>query len=297
MQLIENNLEVVEYDDLLLPISIKVRDLIQYENKRALCHWHDDIEIIKILSGTMNFYVNGEVFHLIENDMLMINSKQVHYGYEYRNDNCKFICLMLNSSVWKINESLYEKYVKLIIEDNKLSAWHFKQKEDNKNELDALFEELLLWNNSKIKAKEWKVLGLIYDLWYQIYTLISDKKIMGGVFKDDFSRDINIFKQMVAFIYQNYKNSISLQEIAQAGNIGKSKCCDLFRKYVNKTPIDFVNVYRLEKSKLLLKYKDLTITQVALNCGFNNGSYYAEIFKKYNQCTPSAFRKRLNKEN
>ena len=55
MHIIENNLEVVEYENLLLPISIKIRELIQYENKRALCHWHDDIEIIKILSGSMNF--------------------------------------------------------------------------------------------------------------------------------------------------------------------------------------------------------------------------------------------------
>ena len=47
MYIIENNLEVVEYENLLLPISIKIRELIQYKNKRALCHWHDDIEIIK----------------------------------------------------------------------------------------------------------------------------------------------------------------------------------------------------------------------------------------------------------
>lgn len=53
MHIIENNLEVVEYENLLLPISIKIRELIQYKNKRALCHWHDDIEIIKILSGSM----------------------------------------------------------------------------------------------------------------------------------------------------------------------------------------------------------------------------------------------------
>lgn len=65
MHIIENNLEVVEYENLLLPISIKIRELIQYENKRALCHWHDDIEIIKILSGSMNFYINGEIFHLM----------------------------------------------------------------------------------------------------------------------------------------------------------------------------------------------------------------------------------------
>ena len=102
MYIIENNLEVVEYENLLLPISIKIRELIQYKNKRALCHWHDDIEIIKILSGSMNFYINGEIFRLIKDDILIVNSKQIHYGYEYNHDDCKFICLMVNPSVLKM---------------------------------------------------------------------------------------------------------------------------------------------------------------------------------------------------
>ena len=72
MYIIENNLEVVEYENLLLPISIKIRELIQYKDKRALCHWHDDIEVIKILSGSMNFYINGEIFHLIKDDILIV---------------------------------------------------------------------------------------------------------------------------------------------------------------------------------------------------------------------------------
>lgn len=70
-----------------------------------------------------------------------------------------------------------------------------------------------------------------------------------------------------------------MQDIAKSGNVGKSKCYELFKRYVNKTPNDFVNLYRLEKSKILLKNEDLSITEVALECGFNSGSYYAELFK------------------
>lgn len=100
-----------------------------------------------------------------------------------------------------------------------------------------------------------------------------------------------IFNELSIFIYQNYKKAIILQDIAKSGNVGKSKCYELFKRYVNKTPNDFVNLYRLEKSKILLKNEDLSITEVALECGFNSGSYYAELFKKYNGCTPRNFRK------
>ena len=288
MHIIENNLEVVEYENLLLPISIKIRELIQYENKRALCHWHDDIEIIKILSGSMNFYINGEIFHLIKDDILIVNSKQIHYGYEYNHDDCKFICLMVNPSVLKINKAMYRVYVIPIIENNGLLAWCLKNNEGK--QLDRILFALIDWQEKSCRAKEWKLLSLVYDLWYQIYNLIDNDKNL-NLIKDDTSDDVNIFKQMVIFIYQNYKKAIILQDIAKSGNVGKSKCYELFKRYVNKTPNDFVNLYRLEKSKILLKNEDLSITEVALECGFNSGSYYAELFKKYNGCTPRNFRK------
>ena len=194
MHIIENNLEVVEYENLLLPISIKIRELIQYENKRALCHWHDDIEIIKILSGSMNFYINGEIFHLIKDDILIVNSKQIHYGYEYNHDDCKFICLMVNPSVLKINKAMYREYVIPIIENNGLLAWCLKNNEGK--QLDRILFALIDWQEKSCRAKEWKLLSLVYDLWYQIYNLIDNDKNL-NLIKDDTSDDVNIFKQMV----------------------------------------------------------------------------------------------------
>lgn len=174
MYIIENNLEVVEYENLLLPISIKIRELIQYKNKRALCHWHDDIEIIKILSGSMNFYINGEIFRLIKDDILIVNSKQIHYGYEYNHDDCKFICLMVNPSVLKINKAMYQEYVIPIIENNGLLAWCLKNNEGK--QLDRILFALIDWQEKSCRAKEWRLLSLVYDLWYQIYNLIDNDK-------------------------------------------------------------------------------------------------------------------------
>lgn len=76
------------------------------------------------------------------------------------------------------------------------------------------------------RAKEWRLLSLVYDLWYQIYNLIDNDKNL-NLIKDDTSDDVNIFKQMVIFIYQNYKKAIILQDIAKSGNVGKSKCYEL----------------------------------------------------------------------
>ena len=102
--------------------------------------------------------------------------------------------------------------------------------------------------------------------------------------------EINTAKNMVSFIYENYQENISLTQIAASAGVCRNKCCQLFRKYIKQTPIDFLNSYRLEKSKYLLQNSSYTITQIAFQCGFNSVSYYIELFRRSNKCTPRQYR-------
>ena len=53
--------------------------------------------------------------------------------------------------------------------------------------------------------------------------------------------------------------------------------------------------YRLDKSIKLLSIPSYSITEIALKCGFNSSSYFTEIFHRNIGCTPSQYRKNLNK--
>lgn len=44
--------EIVRYDEVGIPLSIREGLLSAYPNHRALCHWHEDIEWVYIRSGT-----------------------------------------------------------------------------------------------------------------------------------------------------------------------------------------------------------------------------------------------------
>ena len=72
---------------------------------------------------------------------------------------------------------------------------------------------------------------------------------------------------MMSYIYQNYRKKLSLQDIAGAGNISRNKCCSLFKQFVNQTPLEFLNSYRLESSIPLLLDTSRSITEVALSVG------------------------------
>ncbi len=103
--------------------------------------------------------------------------------------------------------------------------------------------------------------------------------------------DLKLQRDMVSYICQHYTERITLADIAAAGNVSRSKCCAIFKYYLQQSPVDFLNHYRLEVSRSLLKKQELNVTQVAVACGFNHLSYYSKLFCRSYGCTPSEYRR------
>ena len=58
----------------------------------------------------------------------------------------------------------------------------------------------------------------------------------------------------------------------------------LFKQYTGKTAAAYLNDYRLEKAKSLLLHTDVSVTDIALDVGFNNTSYFIKNFRKPISC-------------
>jgi len=95
------------------------------------------------------------------------------------------------------------------------------------------------------------------------------------------------------YIHNYYKEDISIDDLCDKLNINKSYFCNLFKKSTHQTFSNFLNHFRIEKSKKLLTDSSLSLLDVALEVGFTNQNYYTIVFKKLTNQTPSAFRKSL----
>ena len=79
---------------------------------------------------------------------------------------------------------------------------------------------------------------------------------------------------------------------AAAGYVCRSSCCSIFKEYLNQTPNAYLTEYRISKSVELLANPDLSVTEIAMQCGFSGSSYFTETFRKAIGCTPSDYRMR-----
>jgi len=96
------------------------------------------------------------------------------------------------------------------------------------------------------------------------------------------------------YIANHYREKISLRDIAEQVYLNPVYFSICFKKDTGLTFIDYVNEYRIEKSKDILKSGPESIQIVAENVGFANARYFSKTFKRYVGLTPAEYRKKYS---
>ena len=286
--------EIVRYDEVGIPLSIREGLLSAYPNHRALCHWHEDIEWVYIRSGQMNYYMNGKRVLLNTGEALMVNSRQMHYGYSENGQDCDFIRILCHPKIFITNSVLYQSYIAPVLSNPSLEYLHLKPEFPEDAEALQLLPEILRIKKEHPAAYEIEAAALLSLLWCRL--LRSHPMMPNEAAAKPKEPDLLVQRDMVSYIYSHYSESINLGEIAAAGKVCRNKCCQIFRRYLNQSPIDFLNHYRLEVSCHLLNNTKLSIAEICTACGFNHQSYYSKIFLRTYSCSPRDFRKRTEEK-
>ncbi|MDO4297563.1 MAG: AraC family transcriptional regulator [Lachnospiraceae bacterium] len=279
--------EIIHYDTIGIPLYIRELKLSAYPDMRALCHWHEDIEWIRIVNGNMNYEINGNRILLQKDDCLMINSRQMHYGFSQNYRECDFLCILFHPQLLTGFQPLYQQYVQPITENQHLEYLHYRSGSDAASRASGLLDRIVQLKKAGNPAFEMEIIGTMHFLWGLIFKSIQTVSAQNGRPEDS---EIALQKTMVSYIYQHYMEKITLNDIASAGNVCRSKCCSIFRHYLRQSPIDFLNAYRLKVSCHLLAATDTSITEIALSCGFNHLSYFSKLFLRCYGCTPRDYR-------
>ena len=237
----------------------------------------------------MNYDINGKQVVLREGDSIIINSHQLHFGFDHKKEECAFAVLLFPPKLLNSSIHAYQKMVFPIIQSSAEPYWHFDKNHPGRDQIAGLLQQIYALHQKK--QQDYLLLGLLHCLWQAIYHY-SDHSLYSRTMAEE--PDIHLQKQMVSYVYQHYSEDITLEDIAASGNISRSKCCKLFQKYLQQSPIAFLNAYRMEISCNLLRDTAYSITQIASSVGYNHLSYFSKMFMKKYGYTPIQYRKNQN---
>ena len=97
-------------------------------------------------------------------------------------------------------------------------------------------------------------------------------------------------KAPVEYIMANYSKDFSIADLAQSAHLSVSALERRFKKYIGKTPTQFINEVRLENARRMLLETNLPIAVVASESGFADHSYFSRKFAELFADIPSVFR-------
>lgn len=148
---------------------------------------------------------------------------------------------------------------------------------------------------AKENGFELKILSHLYALWADVNDYAKqqvDTPVLTNAVITDFNRVIDA----IHYIANHYTEPITLEDIATSIHLSKSECCRCFKRTIALSPIEFLIQYRIMESIRKIQTKETaarSISSLSVSVGFNNASYFNKQFKRYLNCTPLEYRKKL----
>ena len=272
-----------------LPLVIE-KENFDTHKQDELAHWHNSFELIEVVEGRFYCNVDGSEFLINKGNICIINRGRLHHIYteDYNASMCRKKTIIFNPDYFIKDQNIYEKYILPLLEKDAFAHIQFNIKKGIGLDINTLMKEIEALEDEKPIGYELEEYSLIYKVIRYLYLAYQSSK---QSIHTTYDANVQIQRNMTSFIHEHFNSKIGLEDIADAGQVSKSTCIRLFHKYTGKSPIDFLNSYRLQMSAEKLVTTSEQITEIAYACGFGQPSYFNRLFLKEYNMTPNQYRK------
>ena len=248
-------------------------------------HWHDELEIIYVKSGFLTVNISGENYIGKPGDAFVVSPGNLHFMGSQTGTVDYFTFLFpLKYIAFRTDDMLDDKLIE------PLNSGHLMISPEVKDTVKEQCEQLAGVYAAEIDESESKITGqikkkiillqFIHELW---------KK--GFIVENDTTGRNTVEKEMVSYIQQNYTGKILLRKFGEQFHLSEKYISRYFKEHFHITLSQYVTYLRLEHAKQMLQETDISVTEVAMQSGYQNISYFIRSFKKTYGVSPLKYRK------
>lgn len=253
-------------------------------------HWHDELEFLYITKGSLTLRTENSSYALTEGHVYFINPGIVHgiFGHSKVSHHYALLFPMSLLSFTQYDICQDELILPLLSQKLQFPYGETLPKECTEK-LCSLIESAALLYDSPAPTTPLSIKILLLQI---LETLFLHNAFLTVSEETLFKRTSNFdpLKEVFTYIETNYMRKIHLEELSSWAHMNKNYFCKFFKKKIGKSPFTYLNEYRINQAASLLLKSNAPITEIALNTGYENMSYFIRQFKYYKHCTPSDFR-------
>jgi len=252
--------------------------------KKPFWHFHPEIELVYVNKGKGKRHIGNHLSYFNNSQLLLIGSNLPHNGFTDR------LTVYGTETIVQFKPEFLGKHFFDIPEMEKINSLFERAKSGilfgipTKQKLGKKIE--------KLSEKEgFKKILVLLEILHSLakaedYTILNADGYRFETEPQDSAKIDTIFKH----INENFKEHISLDEIADKVSMTVPAFCRYFKKVTGKTFTKLVNEYRVVHATKLLTESQMSITDISFECGFNNFSHFNKLFKEFTGKSASKYR-------
>lgn len=267
------------YPDQEFPVYLSVQ---QGRERLAHLHFHDDIEIMQVLSGTVILRAGNERTVCSAGDIAYIPPLALH-EIVAETEDAAIRGLVFDLSLIRF-ESLRTDYPALFRE----SILHrFTVDSEYHTELTESLERIAKGYPEQSDIEKLEISSELF----RIFSLF----LRAGIVQKDWHSSTHYIRirPVTEYIEENFSRKITISELSRLLNVCDDHCIRLFKAALSKTPSEYMIDVRLRHAMKLLSEQEETIQTISERCGFTTVSYFSKVFRERLGMTPSEFRKSI----
>ncbi|MBQ8740232.1 MAG: helix-turn-helix transcriptional regulator [Clostridia bacterium] len=247
-----------------------------------IAHQHKELELIAMVEGTADFYVDSVLYTLKAGDVLVIPPYCIHRANVYTHTYYDCICFDLSL--------LWDEALRIGLEKGTLTV---------NTKLSSKFSHTTAMNQcirSAVKACEQNCSGWEMQAIGNLSVMFGQLKEASFFVKSKTAIPEHRFEKSVyEYVTKHFFEPITSRTVSKELHLNNSYFCRLFKKSFGCCFAEYLMEYRIEKARLFLKNSEHSISEIALKTGFNSFSYFSKVFKSIVGEAPSEYRKRASK--
>ena len=261
------------------PATITVMSLSS-ETRKTELQWHREPEIVYVTEGKAECSHNGDILTVEQGDFILFNSEDVHLVRAAEDGDCSLMC---------VNFSF--EYIRMFCKS--IDSMYFDA--DEKPQIKAKIVEVLneiSETGAESDYSELMRISLINKLYYLLLTeCIHYRRISGAAANT--KRDFSYAKTAIAYINENFKREITLDEISGVVNLSPSYFSKYFKSVTQVSFSEYLANLRLENAINFMLTRNATVSAAAFENGFANVKSFITRCKTVYGCTPAQYKKKL----
>ena len=250
-------------------------------------HWHDEFEIIYVKSGFLTVSISGESYIGKPGDAFVVSPGNLHLmGSDTGAVDYYTFLFPLKNLSFRADDLLEDKLLE------PLNSGHLMINPRINDTAKELCEQLIEVYAAKNDESESQLTAQIKTKIILLQFILEMWK-KGFIIENDTSGRNTVEKEMVSYIQQNYTGKISLKEFGEQFHLSEKYISRYFKEHFHITLSQYVTYLRLEHAKQLLQDTDIPVTEVAMQSGYQNVSYFIRSFKKTYEISPLKYRNNM----